>query len=115
MMEFSEKNRYGVKGAGTQWTLFSEGAEKLGLDMKELTSEQIASEEKIAKVLDSGRLIVMNVKPGIFTTVGHYMLVVGYEDGKFRINDPNSRLNSEKLWEFEEFDQDIRMMWSFSD
>lgn len=115
MMEFSEKNRYGIKGAGTQWTLFSEGAEKLGLDMKELTSEQIASEEKIAKVLDSGRLIVMNVKPGIFTTVGHYMLVVGYEDGKFRINDPNSRLNSEKLWEFEEFDQDIRMMWSFSD
>lgn len=115
MMEFAEKNHYGIKGSGTQWALFSEGAEKLGLDMKELTSEQIASEEKIAKVLSSGRIIVMNVKPGIFTTVGHYMLVVGYEDGKFKINDPNSRINSEKLWEFEEFDQDIRMMWSFSE
>lgn len=114
MMDFSEKNHYGVKGSGTQWTLFSEGAEKLGLDMKELTSEQIASEEKIAKVLDTGRIIVANVKPGVFTTVGHYLLVVGYEDGKFKINDPNSPANSEKLWEFEEFSEDIRMMWSFS-
>lgn len=114
MMDFAEKNKYGLKGAGTQWSLFSEGAEKLGLDMKELTSEQIASEKQIARVLDSGRIIVMNVKPGVFTTVGHYMLVVGYEDGKFKINDPNSPANSAKLWEFDEFDQDIRMMWSFS-
>ena len=112
MMEFAEKNGYGLKGSGTQWSLFSQGAEKLGLDMKELTSEQITSEKQIARVLESGRIIVMNVKPGIFTTVGHYMLVVGYEDGKFKINDPNSRINSEKLWEFDEFDQDIRMMWS---
>ena len=112
MMEFAEKNGYGLKGSGTQWSLFSQGAKKLGLDMKELTSEQIRSEKQIAKVLESGRIIVMNVKPGIFTTVGHYMLVVGYEDGKFKLNDPNSRINSEKLWDFDEFDQDIRMMWS---
>lgn len=114
MMEFAEKHKYGLKGAGTQWSLFSEGAEKLGLDMKELTSEQIQSEKQIARVLDSGRIIVMNVRPGIFTTVGHYMLVVGYEDGKFKLNDPNSPDNSAKLWEFDEFDQDIKMMWSFS-
>lgn len=114
MMEFAEKNKYGLKGAGTQWSLFSQGAEKLGLDMKELTSEQIASEKQIARILDSGRIIVMNVRPGIFTTVGHYMLVVGYEDGKFKLNDPNSPNNSAKLWAFDEFDQDIKMMWSFS-
>ena len=114
MMEFAEENGYGLAGSGTQWSLFSLGAEKLGLDMKELTAEQIASEEKIAKVLDSGRLIVVNVKPGVFTTVGHYLVIVGYEDGKFKINDPNSRKNSEKLWAFEEFSEDIKMMWSFS-
>lgn len=114
MMDFAEENKYGLKGSGTQWSLFSQGAQKLGLDMKELTSEQIASEKQIARVLDSGRIIVMNVRPGVFTTVGHYMLVVGYEDGKFRLNDPNSPANSEKLWAFDEFDQDIKMMWSFS-
>jgi hypothetical protein len=114
MMEFAEKNGYGIKGAGTQWSLFSQGGEKLGLDMKELTGEEIRSADKIGRILDSGRIIVVNVKPGIFTTVGHYLLLVGYEDGKFRINDPNSPANSAKLWDFDEFDQDVKMMWSFS-
>ena len=41
MMDFAEENGYGLKGTGTQWSLFKEGAKKLGLDMKELTSEQI--------------------------------------------------------------------------
>lgn len=114
MMEFAEENEYGLKGAGTQWSLFKVGAKKLGLDMKELNADQMTNEAYIASVLESGRIIVMNVKPGVFTTVGHYMLVVGYEDGKFRLNDPNSPANSAKLWDLDEFDQDIKIMWSFS-
>lgn len=115
MMEFSEANGYGKAGSGTFWSLFGQGAAKLGLTVKELTAEQIASEEKIAKVLESGKLIVVNVAPGVFTEVGHYLVIVGYEDGKFRVNDPNSYANSEKLWEFEEFADQIKMMWSFSE
>ena len=42
------------------------------------------------------------------------MCVNIYEDGKFKINDPNSPANSAKLWDFDEFDQDIKIMWSFS-
>lgn len=115
MMAFAESNkRYCSDGGGTQWAFFKEGGKELGLDVKELTSEQIGSERMIANILDSGRIIVMNVKPGIFTTMGHYMLVVGYEDGKFRVNDPNSPTNSEILWEFEAFADQIRMMWSFA-
>jgi hypothetical protein len=114
MMDFAEENEYGLKGAGTQWSLFKLGAKKLGLDMKELNADQMTNEAYIAGVLDSGRIIVMNVKPGVFTTVGHYMLIVGYEDGKFKLNDPNSPANSAKLWDFDEFDQDIKIMWSFS-
>jgi hypothetical protein len=113
MMEFAEKHGYGLKGSGTQWSLFKEGGEKLGLDMIELTSEQMRSEQQIAKILDSGRIIVMNVKPGVFTTVGHYMLVVGHEDGKLKLNDPNSPANSERLWDLDEFVQDIKIMWAF--
>ena len=115
MMKFAESNSaYAVKGYGTQWAFFKLGGKELGLNVKELNSDQIASEKAIAKVLESGRIIVMNVRPGVFTTIGHYLLVVGYEDGKFRVNDPNSRINSEKLWEFEEFSDQIKMMWSFS-
>ena len=113
MMEFAQKNKYAIPGyGGTQWALFGEGAAKFGLKVKELTAEQIASEEKLAQLLESGKLIVTSVGPGVFTTVGHYLVLVGYEDGKFQVNDPNSYLNSEKLWDFEEFAGDIRMMWA---
>ncbi len=115
MMQFAESNvNYASKGAGTQWAFFKQGGKELGLDVRELTSEQIGSERMIANIVNSGRIIIMNVKPGVFTTVGHYMLIVGYEDGKFRVNDPNSRVNSETLWEFEVFADQIRMMWSYS-
>lgn len=114
MMDFAESDpRYANDSAATQWALFSEGAKEFGLSVKELTSEQIGSEEKLAQVLSSGRVIVANVGPGVFTEIGHYLLLVGYEDGKFQINDPNSRINSQKLWEFEEFADQIKMMWSF--
>lgn len=115
MMKFAESNsRYAVKGSGTQWAFFKEGGKELGLDVKELNSDQMKSEKQIAQILGSGRIIVMNVKPGIFTTVGHYMMIVGYEDGKFRVNDPNSPSNSETLWDFEQFSGDVRIMWSFA-
>lgn len=115
MMDFAQSNTSYANTAGaTQWALFSQGAGELGLTVQELTGEQIRSEEKIAEVLASGKVIVANVGPGVFTEIGHYLVVCGYEDGKFRINDPNSRINSEKLWQFEEFSDQIKMMWAFS-
>lgn len=114
MMDFAEENDYAFKNLGTQWSLFKLGAKKLGLNMKELNADQMKNEAYIADVLASGKVIVMNVGPGVFTTVGHYMLIVGYEDGSFRVNDPNSPANSEKLWSFDEFDQDVKIMWAFS-
>jgi hypothetical protein len=112
MMEFAEANRYAYSGAGTQWTLFGQGAEKLGLSERECTSEEIGSEAMLARILNSGKLIVANMGPGVFTEYGHYLVIVGYEDGKFKINDPNSYEKSEKLWEFEEFSDQIKMMWA---
>ncbi len=112
MMEFAEANRYAYSGAGTQWTLFGQGAEKLGLSERECTSEEIRSEAMLARILNSGKLIVANMGPGVFTENGHYLVIVGYEDGKFKINDPNSYEKSQKLWEFEEFSDQIKMMWA---
>ncbi len=115
MMDFAENNKYANSGSGTQWSLFQKGAKELGLNVQELTLEQSQTESYIAKTLDSGKVIVMNVRPGVFTTVGHYLLLTGYEDGKFRVNDPNSYANSEKLWEFEEFSDQVRIMWAISE
>lgn len=114
MMEFAESNRnYATTTTATMWALFGQGAKEFGLDVKELTAEQIHSEKKLADILNSGRLVVAHMGPGVFTEIGHYIVITGYEDGKFRVNDPNSYVNSEKLWDFEEFSGQAKMMWSF--
>ena len=43
------------------------------------------------------------------------MVLVGVEDGKFRVNDPNSVINSQKLWSYEELEGQIRNLWVIRD
>lgn len=114
MMDFAESDpKYVNSTVATQWALFSQGSKEFGLTPTELTGEQIASEEKLAQILSSGQLIIANVGPGVFTEIGHYLLITGYADGKFQINDPNSPSNSARGWAFSEFSDQIKMMWSF--
>ena len=46
-----------------------------------------------------------------FTTTGHYIVLVGTEDGLLRVNDPNSYANSEKLWTYEQLESQFRNLW----
>ena len=39
--------------------------------------------------------------------------MTGWEDGGIRLNDPNSRENSEKLWPYENIAGQIRNLWAF--
>ena len=82
MMDFAQSNKaYANENVATQWALFGQGAKELGLQVTELTGEQIRSEKMIADVLASGKVIVVHVGPGVFTEIGHYMVIWGYEDG----------------------------------
>ena len=87
---------------------FADGAEELDLQSKELS----LMESAIVSQLEKGRLVVLIVGPGDFTEHGHYLLVVGYEDGLFRINDPNSIIRSETLWSYERLEPQIRNLWA---
>ena len=107
MVEFSLKNGYYSKGNGSSWTLISEGGEKLGLDVTELPLVK----QKILDHLKGGNPIICAMGPGDFTTAGHYIVLAGEEDGMIRVNDPNSRANSEKLWAFEEIESQFRNLW----
>jgi hypothetical protein len=51
------------------------------------------------------------MRAGDFTTTGHYIVLVGAEDGMIRVNDPNSYINSEKLWSYEQIEGQIRNLW----
>lgn len=109
MADFSTENGYAAEGSGTSWTLFSEGGERLGFDVTEIPLD----EKRIAENLKVGNPVVAVMGPGDFTTDGHFIVFVAYEDGKIRVNDPNSRTNSEKLWDFESISGQIKQLWVF--
>ena len=106
--EFAQRSGYYASGYGSSWTLISEGGEKLGLTVTELPLVK----KKITDALEAGNPVILAMGPGSFTTTGHYILLAGLEDGLFRVNDPNSYANSEKLWSYEELESQIRNIWA---
>lgn len=104
---FAWKNGYYAPGYGSSWTLISEGGVKLGLDVTEIPLVK----KRIADNLEAGNPIILALGPGDFTATGHYIVLTGMEDGKFRVNDPNSVANSQRLWSYEELEDQIRNIW----
>ena len=110
IVKFAKDNGYYSLGSGSSWTLISEGAPKLGLQAQELS----LSERQLKNALESGKPVIAAMGPGVFTESGHYIVFVACEDGGFRVNDPNSREKSEKVWMFDEFKDQVRNWWAMS-
>lgn len=108
MDEYSEKEGY-VSSNGTLWALMSDGASKLGIESIEIPLD----ETRIYNNLKVGNLIICSVGPGDFTTECHFIVLTGLSKGKIVINDPNSKKNSEKLWTFDEIENQIKNLWVF--
>lgn len=109
MADYSIEHGYCVPGSGTSWTLMSEGACNLGLEAIELP----LNEERICRNLEVGNPIICIMGPGDFTTSGHFIVLTGYEDGAFTVNDPNSRANSQKAWKYEDIKNQIKNLWTY--
>jgi hypothetical protein len=107
IIEFAIENDYCVYGNGSSWTLISEGGEKLGLDVTALP----LVESTIAENLEAGNPIICVMGPGDFTTTGHFIVMTGYEDGKIKVNDPNSYARSAKLWDYNDICDQILNLW----
>ncbi len=105
--DFAEENGYCVPGRGSAWALIFEGGETLGLDVTEIPLD----EDRIVRNLEVDNPIICIMGPGDFTTTGHFIVLVGCEDGKFKVNDPNSRANSERLWSYDEIKGQIKNLW----
>lgn len=107
IIQFALDNGYCVPGNGTSWTLISQGGPELGLDVTEIP----LVESRIIDNLEVGNPIICVMGPGDFTTTGHYIVLTGYEDGFIRLNDPNSRSNSQKLWTYAQLEHQIDNLW----
>ena len=110
LAQFALDNGYRYLGNGTAWSFMSEGARQLGLGSRVLG----LSEWAMIDALNQGELIVCIMAPGQFTTSGHYILITGYKDGHFIINDCNSITRSQRTWTYDEICSEILNLWAIS-
>ncbi len=107
---FAEENGYAEKNNGTKWTLMSEGAEKLGLESRELPLHK----QTVLDELKEGNPIICIMGAGDFTSSGHYIVITDYSEEGFTVLDPNSKNRSSQKWTYERIESQIRNIWSFA-
>lgn len=108
--DYSYENGYLVEGVGSKWSLMSEGAKEFGVKSSKIPIK----EETIIKSLKNGQPIIATMKPGDFTDTGHYIVLTGIdENNKITVNDPNSIIKSNKIWDMEVFLDQAKNLWAF--
>ncbi|MGN0402536.1 MAG: C39 family peptidase [Acetatifactor sp.] len=107
----AEEQGFYVDGVGSSWDLMTAGAAQLGL----IVNRVIYDEAHIVAELESGRPIICAMRPGDFTTTGHFIVLTGVdEDGQISVCDPNSRMNSDKSWKVDALLPQIKNLWSYT-
>lgn len=107
---YAEQAGYYQEGVGTSWSLMTEGCEHYGVRGREIGLD----EDVIREHLACGDPIICSMRPGDFTTSGHFIVLTGVADGKIIINDPNSRKRSAVLWDYDTIEPQIRNLWVFT-
>ena len=108
--QFSAGNGYYAGDSGTSWSLMTEGAQQFGIYGEEMG----LSEDEVFSALENGHPIICSMRPGDFTTTGHFIVLTGIEDGKIQVNDPNSRVRSGKLWDYSRLEYQINNLWVYT-
>ena len=108
--QFSAGNGYYAGDSGTSWSLMTEGAQQFGIYGEEMG----LSEDEVFSALENGHPIICSMRPGDFTTTGHFIVLTGVEDGKIRVNDPNSRVRNGKLWDYSRLEYQINNLWVYT-
>ena len=108
--DFAMQQGYYLEGTGTVWSIMTEGAAHYGVTGAEVSLD----ENEIRRHLKNGEPIICSMRPGDFTTAGHFIVLTGVVDGKLTVNDPNSRARSEVLWDYGKLAQQIKNLWAFT-
>ena len=107
--KYASDNGYYQSEWGTSWDIMTDGVKEFGIVGTKIT----LTYDNIYNELKSGHPIVCSMRPGDFTTVGHFILLTKIEDGKIRVNDPNSKKRSASLWDYDVIAPQIKGLWSF--
>ena len=109
--KYSDDQGFYVSGQGTSWSLMTEGAKHYGINGE---GGKISA-KYIKKNLSEDTPLICSMKPGDFTTSGHFIVLTGFDDdGLVIVNDPNSRNNSDKHWEVDVLVSQMKGIWKYS-
>ena len=106
--EYSMENGYYVNSVGTAWKLLDQFPTLYGLTVE----HPAITEENIKKALDNGDILICSVKKGEFTAGGHFIVIYGYDENGFKVNDPKCVARSRRTWTYREFGDQIKRIWS---
>lgn len=105
---YSLEHGYYLEGVGTEWALLDKYPKEYGLTV----SHPSLSEANLKAQLDKGNILICSVKPGDFTAEGHFIVIYGYDENGFKINDPKCIYRSRLSWSYEQIKDDIKRTWS---
>ncbi len=109
--DFSYEQGYLVEGRGSSWDLMTKGAETLGLTSEELP----LNDDVIISRLTNGNPIIASMRPGDFTTSGHFIVLTGIAPNeKIIVNDSDSLIRSNQTWDLDTLTKQIKNLWAFS-
>ena len=95
---WSVTNGHRAEGAGSYWSLMTEGGKYYGLNVEPVSRKD---PNTIKKALSEGKPIIVSMGKGHFTSGGHFIVLRGLtSDGKILVYDPVSIKRSNQAWDF---------------
>lgn len=106
--QYSLDEGHYIEGVGTAWALLDNYPTEFGLTV----THPALSEENLKAHLDKGNILICSVRPGDFTSEGHFIVIYGYDENGFKINDPKCIYRSRLSWTYDQIQDDIKRIWS---
>lgn len=108
--KYSEEHGHYVWGEGTSHAFFPDIANAYGINCDKIGT----SSNDIKSALSAGQIVITSMKPGHFTSNGHFIVLSGINsDGKVIVKDPFSRKRTNELWDLNTIVAESKAGWAF--
>lgn len=107
---YSMENGHYVSGVGTAWALVEDAAQQYGVS----AVQRRISEESLLQSLDRGCVLICSMSKGDFTAAGHFIVIYGYDEDGFLVNDPNCVARSRMRWTWDTLQGQIKNVWALT-
>ncbi len=108
--DYAMEYGYYVEGAGTAWALMEDVPSQYGVKVSAVN----LAESSMKACLDRGEVIICAMRSGDFTSSGHFIVILGYDEEGFIVNDPNCVARSRRRWSYDKIENQINSIWAYS-